>query len=58
MLLSVQNVLDQYLPLLKGKICWLSGQSKLPLLEKTHLLDTLLSLGIDVQLVFAPETWI
>ena len=46
--------LDQYLPLLKGKSVGLVV-NQTSIVGKTHLLDTLLSLGIDVQLVFAPE---
>jgi uncharacterized protein YbbC (DUF1343 family) len=46
--------LEQYLPLLKGKSVGLVV-NQTSIVGKTHLLDTLLSLGIDVQLVFAPE---
>ena len=46
--------LDQYLPLLKGKSVGLVV-NQTSVVGSTHLLDTLLSLGIDVQLVFAPE---
>lgn len=46
--------LDQYLPLLKGKSVGLVV-NQTSVIGNTHLLDTLLSLGIDVQLVFAPE---
>lgn len=46
--------LDQYLPLLKGKSVGLVV-NQTSVVGNTHLLDTLLSLGIDVQLVFAPE---
>lgn len=45
---------DQYLLLLKGKSVGLVV-NQTSLVGNTHLLDTLLSLGIDVQLVFAPE---
>lgn len=46
--------LDQYIPLLKGKSIGLVV-NQTSLVGNTHLLDTLLSLGLDVQLVFAPE---
>lgn len=45
---------DQYLPLLKGKSVGLVV-NQTSVIGNTHLLDTLLSLGIDVELVFAPE---
>ncbi len=46
--------LNQYLPLLKGKSVGLVV-NQTSVIGNTHLLDTLLSLGIDVQIVFAPE---
>ena len=46
--------IDKYLPLLKGKSVGLVV-NQTSVVGNTHLLDTLLSLGIDVQLVFAPE---
>ncbi len=46
--------LDQYMTLLKGKTVGLVI-NQTSVIVNTHLLDTLLSLGIDVQLVFAPE---
>lgn len=46
--------IGQYLPLLKGKSVGLVV-NQTSVVGNTHLLDTLLSLGIDVQLVFAPE---
>ncbi len=46
--------LDQYLPLLKGKSVGLVI-NQTSIVGNSHLLDTLLSLGIDVELVFAPE---
>lgn len=45
---------DRYLPLLKGKRVALVVNHT-SLVGKTHLTDTLLSLGIDVKKVFAPE---
>ncbi|MGL1885933.1 MAG: DUF1343 domain-containing protein, partial [Reichenbachiella sp.] len=46
--------LDQYLPLIRGKrVGLLINQTSY--INETNLLDTLLSLGIDVQKVFAPE---
>ncbi len=46
--------IDQYLSLLKGKsVGMVVNQTSV--IGSTHLLDTLLSLGIDVELVFAPE---
>ena len=45
---------DQYLSLLKGKSVGLVI-NQTSTIGNTHLLDTLLSLGIDVELVFAPE---
>lgn len=46
--------LDQYLTLLKGKSVGLVV-NQTSVVGNTHLLDTLLSFGIDVQFVFAPE---
>ena len=46
--------IDKYLPLLKGKSVGLVV-NQTSVVGNTHLLDTLLSLGINVQLVFAPE---
>ncbi len=46
--------IDQYLSLLKGKSVGLVV-NQTSVIGSTHLLDTLLSLGIDVELVFAPE---
>ena len=46
--------LDQYLSLIKEKAVGLVV-NQTSVVGKTHLLDTLLSLGIDVQVVFAPE---
>lgn len=46
--------INQYLPLLKGKSVGLVV-NQTSVVGNTHLLDTLLSLGIDVQVVFAPE---
>lgn len=46
--------LEEYLPLLKGKKLGLVV-NQTSLIAETHLVDSLLSLGIDVQKVFAPE---
>ena len=44
----------EYLPLLKGKkIAVVANQTSV--VGKTHLVDTLLSAGINVRLIFAPE---
>ncbi len=47
-------IIDEYLPLLKGKkvgvVC-----NHTALIEHTHLVDTLLRLGIDINKIFAPE---
>jgi uncharacterized protein YbbC (DUF1343 family) len=46
--------LSDYLPLLKGKkIAVVANQTSI--IGKTHLVDSLLSLGVDVVKVFAPE---
>ena len=46
--------IDLYLPLLKNKkIALVVNQSSL--VKKTHLVDTLKTLGIDIQKIFAPE---
>ncbi len=46
--------LDSYLPLLKGKkVAVLANQSSM--VTDTHLVDTLLSLGINIAYIFAPE---
>ena len=46
--------LDQYLSLLKGKSIGLVV-NQTSMVGTTHLLDTLLSLGINIQVIFAPE---
>lgn len=47
--------MDEYLPLLKGKrVCLLSNQTGM-VTSKTHLLDTLVSLGVNVTCVMSPE---
>lgn len=48
--------IEEYLPLLKGKRVALVVNQTSVLGEKhTHLLDTLVSLGTDIKLIFAPE---
>jgi uncharacterized protein YbbC (DUF1343 family) len=45
---------DQYLPLLKGKrVAILANQTSI--IGKTHLVDSLKSLGINIVKVFGPE---
>lgn len=46
--------IDQYLPQLKGKAVGLVV-NQTSVINNTHLLDTLLSLKVDVHVVFAPE---
>lgn len=46
--------IQQYLPLLKNKKVGLVV-NQTSVIGNTHLLDTLLSLGVDVEVVFAPE---
>lgn len=46
---------DEYLPLLQGKkVCILSNQTGL-VAPKVHVLDTLISLGINVTCIMSPE---
>jgi Uncharacterized protein conserved in bacteria len=46
---------SEYLPLLKGKrVCVLSNQTGM-VTPKTHVLDTLLSSGVDVVCIMSPE---
>lgn len=45
---------EQYLPLIKGKnIAVLANQTSM--IGKTHLVDSLVSLGVKIKLIFAPE---
>ena len=45
---------DQYLPMLKGKrVAIIANQSSN--IKKTHLVDSLLSLGVNIKKVFSPE---
>lgn len=47
---------EVYLPLLKGKrVALIVNQTSIVGNHRTHLLDTLLSMGVKVQKVFAPE---
>tara|TARA_R110001592_G_scaffold61993_7_gene189438 strand:+ start:1363 stop:2601 length:1239 start_codon:yes stop_codon:yes gene_type:complete len=48
------NLTDQYLPLLKDKKVGIVGNHT-SLIDQTHLVDSLLSLGINVVKVFSPE---
>ena len=46
---------EEYLPLLKGKrVCILSNQTGM-VTETTHVLDTLISLGVNVTCIMSPE---
>lgn len=47
---------EEYLPLLKGKrVALIVNQTSVVGKSRTHLLDTLLSMGVEVKKVFAPE---
>lgn len=46
--------LDDYLPLIEGKRVGIVG-NQTSIVGQTHLVDTLLSLGIDVRKIFTPE---
>ena len=46
--------MDDYLPLLQGKRIGIVG-NQTSIVSETHLVDTLLSLGIDVWKIFTPE---
>lgn len=48
------NATESYLPYLKGKKVGLVVNAT-SIINKTHLVDTLLSLNIDIKTVFAPE---
>lgn len=53
-LLTGAEQLDQYLPLLKGKrVAMMANPTSI--IGKTHLVDTLKSLGINIVKVFGPE---
>ena len=45
---------EKYLPLLKGKNVAIVG-NQTSVINNTHLIDSLLSLGVQIKLVFAPE---
>jgi uncharacterized protein YbbC (DUF1343 family) len=45
---------DQYLPLLKGKKCGLVANHS-SFIGQSHLVDTLLSLGVQISAIFSPE---
>ena len=51
---SVAKQLDDYLPLIEGKRLGIVG-NQTSIVGETHLVDTLLSLGIDVRKIFTPE---
>ena len=53
-ILTGADQVDQYLPLLKGKrVAILANQTSI--IGKTHLVDSLKSLGINIVKVFGPE---
>lgn len=53
-ILTGADQVDQYIPLLKGKrVAILANQTSI--IGKTHLVDSLKSLGINIVKVFGPE---
>ena len=51
---SAAMQLDDYLPLLEGKRVGVVG-NQTSIIGETHLVDTLLSLGVDVRKIYTPE---
>lgn len=51
---AAANQLDDYLPLLEGKRVGVVG-NQTSIIGKTHLVDSLLSLGITVKKIYTPE---
>jgi uncharacterized protein YbbC (DUF1343 family) len=51
---SAAMQLDDYLPLIEGKRVGIVG-NQTSIIGETHLVDTLLSLGIDVRKIYTPE---
>ena len=51
---SAAMQMDDYLPLIEGKRIGVVG-NQTSIIGETHLVDTLLSLGIDVRKIFTPE---
>ena len=51
---SAAMQLDDYLPLIEGKRVGVVG-NQTSIIGETHLVDTLLSLGIDVRKIYTPE---
>ena len=51
---SAAMQLEDYLPLIEGKRVGIVG-NQTSIIGKTHLVDTLLSLGIDVRKIYTPE---
>ncbi len=51
---SAAMQMDDYLPLLRGKRVGVVG-NQTSIVGETHLVDTLLSLGVDVRKIFTPE---
>ena len=51
---SAAMQLDDYLPLIEGKRVGLVG-NQTSIIGETHLVDTLLSLGINIQKIYTPE---
>ena len=51
---SAAMQLDDYLPLIEGKCVGVVG-NQTSIIGETHLVDTLLSLGVDVRKIYTPE---
>ena len=51
---SAAMQLEDYLPLIEGKRVGIVG-NQTSIIGETHLVDTLLSLGIDVRKIYTPE---
>ena len=51
---SAAMQLDDYLPLIEGKRVGIVG-NQTSIIGETHLVDTLLSLGIDIRKIYTPE---
>jgi uncharacterized protein YbbC (DUF1343 family) len=45
---------EQYLPLIKGKVVALVA-NQTSMVKNIHLADTLLTLGINIKVIFSPE---
>ena len=51
---SAAMQLDDYLPMLEGKCVGVVG-NQTSIIGKTHLVDSLLSLGVDIRKIYTPE---